>query len=359
MSIKLKSGSGPRRLGEKSIAFRSAAMLLTTLACSSEESLTEPSVVTPEMRVAKTYTAVDLGTLGGQLSVANDINSAGQVVGISRSADGTNRAFLWENGVMTALGTLPGGISSDIATGINPGGQVVGNIPGSDVDDQRAFLWENGAMITLGALDGGTYTDARDINPAGRVVGMSYASGGPFRAFLWDQGTMTSLGTLPGDISSFATAINPAGEIVGYSVGEDGRTSAFLWRNGVMTDLGTLGGNSAASGINSQGQIVGNSETPDGSAHAFLWEKGAMTDLGDFTPFDINAAGQIAGHKFVPEVQTNHAVVWTNGVLTDLGTLGGSFSFASAIDARGRVVGMSYTTAGEPHATLWVRRVTK
>jgi probable HAF family extracellular repeat protein len=146
---------------------------------------------------------------------------------------------------------------------------------------------------------------------------------------------------------------------VGYSVGEDGRTSAFLWRNGVMTDLGTLGGNSAASGINSQGQIVGNSETPDGSAHAFLWEKGAMTDLGDFTPFDINAAGQIAGHKFVPEVQTNHAVVWTNGVLTDLGTLGGSFSFASAIDARGRVVGMSYTTAGEPHATLWVRRVTK
>lgn len=347
------SQSGRSGLPVRLIALLSAGVALWMAACTSEDSTTEPSAraSSPHGSVAG-YTALDLGTLGGNFSSALDINSAGQVVGISRSADEKSHAFLWEKGVMSDLGTLPGGVSG-IATGINPRGQVVGNIPGVETDDQRAFLWENGAMITLGALDGGTFSEAVDISPAGQVVGWSYVSGGSPHAFLWEKGAMTSLGTLPGGVASFATAINPAGEVVGYSVPEDGPVHAFLWRNGVMTDLGTLGGNSAAHGISPGGQIVGNSETPDGSVHAFLWEKGTMTDLGDFTPFDINAAGQIVGHKFVPEAQTNHAVVWTKGVLTDLGTLGGSFSFASAIDPQGRVVGMSYTTAGEPHATLW------
>jgi probable HAF family extracellular repeat protein len=38
----------------------------------------------------------DLGTLGGDSSIANDINSRGQVVGYSGHADsGANHAVLW------------------------------------------------------------------------------------------------------------------------------------------------------------------------------------------------------------------------------------------------------------------------
>src|SRR5215213_8221903 len=54
----------------------------------------------------------DLGTLpGGNYSDADGINSRGQVVGFSTTAE-LQRAFLWDHGQMIDLGTLPGGYSS-------------------------------------------------------------------------------------------------------------------------------------------------------------------------------------------------------------------------------------------------------
>jgi probable HAF family extracellular repeat protein len=43
---------------------------------------------------------------GDLLSIANDINSKGQVVGNSCDVNFNCRAFLWENGVMTDLNAL-------------------------------------------------------------------------------------------------------------------------------------------------------------------------------------------------------------------------------------------------------------
>ena len=68
---------------------------------------------------------IDLGTLGGSFSSANEMNNKGQIVGGSSLANFDFHAFLWQNGEMTDLGTLGG--SSSVANGINNRGQVVGD----------------------------------------------------------------------------------------------------------------------------------------------------------------------------------------------------------------------------------------
>lgn len=70
----------------------------------------------------------DLGTLGGAaFSAAAGINPAGQVVGTSfdfTNVVGEYHAFLWAKGLMIELGTLGG--TSSLAQDINSSGVVVG-----------------------------------------------------------------------------------------------------------------------------------------------------------------------------------------------------------------------------------------
>jgi probable HAF family extracellular repeat protein len=101
------------------------AVALTTWGCRLEPTPTEP-FNSPRLAQVTTgkYTVADLGTLGGNFSLALDISSTGQVVGQSSTAHGDNHAFLWEKGAMTNLGTLGG--SESRAAAINPRGQIVG-----------------------------------------------------------------------------------------------------------------------------------------------------------------------------------------------------------------------------------------
>jgi hypothetical protein len=87
---------------------------------------------------------------------------------------------------------------------------------------------------------------------------------------------------------------------------------AFQWRNGVKTNLGTLpgGASSAAFWINAKGWITGNSEN------------------GETDPL-------------IPGLPAVRAVLWEHGEINDLGTLGGSHSFAQAINDRGQITGLA------------------
>jgi len=150
---------------------------------------------------------IDLGNLGGTMNNEGvDINDQGQVVGasdlpgdITYQYDGetvyTFHAFLWQRRTgMIDLGTLPGDIGSS-GDGINNLGQVVGGSWDIDNND-RAFLWQNGVMTDLNTLippDSPLYLieATGTINDQGQIAGIALQiSTGETHAFLATPTTM-------------------------------------------------------------------------------------------------------------------------------------------------------------------------
>lgn len=226
---------------------------------------------------------------------AMDINDHSQVVGWVNST-----ATIWDNNNHNNFLTinLPSGFSRSYARSINNQGQVVGNLSKSS-GGEYAFIYDNGLMTELGALPGYNFSVATAINNLGQVVGYSYNQRGlDDRAFLWERGIFFDIGTLPGGKYSLAADINDHGQIVGTSgVGPIGNGNfGFIWDalHG-MVNLGNDGGGGTA-GVNDDGQVVG---------AGYTWKDGIRTSLFDLAPLnsgwdvgpatDVNNQGEIVG----------------------------------------------------------------
>lgn len=291
------------------------------------------------------YTITNLGIYANPTA----LNDSGQVVGTTYTA-GPIRAFLWDDGAVTDLGTF-GGIQS-YAGAINDSKQVAGYAQSNGPSD-HAFIYKNQALEDLNPV-GSNYAQAYGINRDGQIVGLAQAvQPGPTHAFLFSANKLTDLGTL-GGVTSYARAINNAGEIVGTSQMADKTDHAFLYSNSKMIDLGTLGGASWAQAINNSGQIAGYSEVAgievngEKIKHAFLYSKGKMADLG--TPsggtsswaYAINDAGQVVGMSYVNGGQ--RAFLFSEGRMQDLNNSippgsGWILSEATAINNKGQIAG--------------------
>jgi uncharacterized membrane protein len=271
----------------------------------------------------------DLGTLGsGNDAGAVFVNERGQVSGLSYTNTTPNPTtgfptldtFFWEDGKeggkMVDIGTLGGTVTIPIA--MNNRGQVAGT--SNSVGDQTifAFLWDKKSGIqNLGTLPGGGFSFAQWMNDAGEVVGAS-ESPSTVLAVLWKNGAITNLGAVDGDVCSQANSINSQGQIVGSSFAVmpcNNETHWFLWENGgpsidlqklVPPDSGVALTNVAF--INDRGEIEGFGNLANGDVRSILLipcDEGHPGVEGcDYSMVDAASAASVS-----PAPATQHPVV--------------------------------------------------
>jgi probable HAF family extracellular repeat protein len=350
----------------------------------------------------------DLGALPGSNSSGPfGINEFGTVVGVSQNGSidpltgfPEYDAVAWNNGGITNMGTFGGNIS--VANALNDWGQVAG-LAANTIPDQfasglgpcatfdcwpvatqlRAFLWQNGRMHDLGTL-GGNDADASLINDLGILAGVSYTNTTPNPTtglptqdpFIWVDGKMVDLGSL-GGTSGYPNWLNLWGQVVGQSnVAGDQAYHPFLWSGGTLRDLGTFGGaTGAANWINDAGQVVGQADLPGGQCqgmacqhHAFLWRNGTLNDLGTVgtdpcsKAFSINLASQVVGESAPVcggEYTASAATLWQNGTVYDLNTLippgsGLTLNVGWDINDQGMIAGQGILANGEERAFVLI-----
>jgi probable HAF family extracellular repeat protein len=297
-----------------------------------------------------------LGTLGGASSRASALNNSGQVVGTSETVLGASEAFLYSNGEMVTLGTLPGSTDSQ-AFAINDSGLVVGN-------SGQAFLYANGILRDIGSALGEQHSYPSAINAAGDVLLGAGGPGSP-RFFLLSSGAYTEVNELfPEDlrtnwITQGTYDINDRGQILGNGANlSSGEMHGFLISGSSLTDLGRF---SYPVAVNNHGQAVGGS-WPATAMVATLWDGTNTSYLplpsGIAEPsfpqaLDLNSAGHIVGSSY-PGLSMGVALLWYKGRAYDLNSLivgsnAGAFTLweAVAVNEAGQIAAnLSYPSYG-------------
>jgi len=234
------------------------------------------------------------------------MNARGQIVG-TRTDDVTSlpRGVLWEQGRTRDLGAFE-------PADINDQGEIAGTVrfDPNDVGD-HAFLWRNGTLRSLGSLPGYQYSQAVEVNEAGEVLALCRR-----HACLWDpSGRMRDLGVVA---SKYRLHLNDRGQVAGTRT-VLGRPRVFLWTSGSLIDIVSSRWNgSSAVALDTRGRVLASGGPTVRNLNPFVWERGVGTPLGrrgagGYGATAMNNRGQAAGDTAVGEgsYPTLHAVLWT------------------------------------------------
>ncbi len=315
------------------------------------------------------YTITDLGTLGGSTSMANAINTSGQIAGTSTiTGDAASHAYLWSSGTLQDLGTLGG--TNSYGNAINSLGQVAGASQTTSNNAQNLYYWASGSgMHDLGVYGIGFAQAEAGIDDHTRVVGGASNNFDGEDAIAWTKSSgYLDLGGVGGRVS-MALGIDHAGKSVVGSGTEGGDFTSAAWKwtkaSGVheLPKL-TLSSISDAFAINDIGHIAGDSDSNNSFlVHAILWVRGsAPQDLGTLggstsSARAINVSDVIVGSSLPTTGTTTHAFVWTStGGMLDLNNLipsgsGWVLQVANGVNDSGQIVGNG-TIGGKTHGFL-------
>jgi len=271
------------------------------------------------------YSIVDLTPADFTNSVAYDINSDGDVVGVAgRFVGGSlEEAFF----------------HYDHSTGVST---VIGL----------------GTVLPRTLLTGPGAREAA-INDSGRIVGTArFSSGAPERrAFIYDSDTFTNLGTFFQGIgtgsnvrpASDAVDVNSSGVATGFATsGVTGSDTADIYTSSgapisdIDGDLSAASNSDRANAINDAGLIAGRNQSSKATLFSGATETeflaGTSLASESSTAMDLNEVGQVTGHT----TSTSESFVFDTSTssLTRIPQMGtGNRMFAKAINESGDVVG--------------------
>ncbi|HWN99949.1 MAG TPA: hypothetical protein VNS63_11840 [Blastocatellia bacterium] len=167
------------------------------------------------------FTTIDFP--GAGLTVANEVNENGEIVGFYRlalpsppGALGPFRGFLLSNGQFTTI-HVPGAARTR-AFGIDNAGDIVGDYFLSGVN--YGFLLKAGSnqFQTIRYTNtnfAAAFTDSWGIDEQGNVTGGFNNVDGNMRAYVWRDGAFTKILEVPSSLVTYTHGLNAKGEIVG------------------------------------------------------------------------------------------------------------------------------------------------
>jgi probable HAF family extracellular repeat protein len=200
---------------------------------------------------------------GGVDATAEDVNSHGDVVGVTQDENSQPHGILWRNGQVIDLALLPGG-GMAVPTAINDAGLIVGSA--SDADASHAVAWSARSpqkIRDLGVMTGSAYLT--DVTETGTVVGWTVSAGEGWQEQAIAGTVRGGLATLPGPVpGTNSSAHAAAGDyIVGGAVlpgGLQDPPTAVIWAPAGPRHLpGSL---PSASAVNDLGTVVGTDSGP-------------------------------------------------------------------------------------------------
>ncbi|HEX6574141.1 MAG TPA: hypothetical protein VF042_04150 [Gemmatimonadaceae bacterium] len=308
----------------------------------------------------------NLGTLGGSESEATAINDQGQIVGSSYIRTGQLRPFIWQDGVMSSLGVLPGDGGYSVARDISNTGMVAGY--GYASGAFKPWMWTSSGGIKLLPLPAGVVTGyVEAVNDDGAIVG-SFGEIDVSHAAIWKNGTITDIHPRTGG-SSHAWTINSLGDVAGawYSGNETNSPAVpFVRRaSGDVTWLPCPGVSCSTGSINSSGDIAGSVTMSDNTTYAFKWTlygAGPSVIVGDkqTSAFGLSDNGYMAGQFHFSIWNNDGAALWgTDGTMVELQSEShktAARGFGRDVNSSGWVVGYFYTSVkGTPvkRAVRW------
>lgn len=299
---------------------------------------------------APRYRVTDLGTLGGKFSVANGINNRGQVVGNAETERGKMRAFLWQNGQMSSLGSTADDVPS-VAYDLNDSGLIVGTVGETFGPSSRGFSMQFGDkqfnLFEPDDVPGGTAL--MGVNNAGAMVGYQgdtekgESAGGASGVIVSPDGKVSA--AKDESVHMMLFDINSKNQVAGVIYVEDKPFGVRLpQKDGFKPVAG-----SEAWAINDEGSLA-----LAENGQVVLWiktaQKEAKLQQGPGFPLGINNRNQIVGNN------AGRAQLYENRGSIDLNTLiapgsGWKLEGACDINDKGQIVGYG-TIKGQTHGFL-------